>query len=278
MINKLFGLNTFSTESIILADAMETSEFLDTNINKTFVSRDYKYRKEEKLEKITLFKKYEGKEYEGKYFLQDIAYEYRLKNRKNDDLLLFLEDIEDNGVKKLRILAISTFGCFDKNLSIDKTIKKEEDGSFSQREISKIKNILNNADFTCDRVVIFSDGKNEHIDKIINESRLRLKKVKYLTQKEIFAFFKTLKPFEKSDVLKIYLIGTAFAFAGFLVVLGMLFESDGLKELHENTMTNLGSDLVKKDAEFKKVLKTQERLFMETSNPKVKFIPGEGKL
>ena len=276
----ILDIKSFSTEDIIVSTAMGTDEFLDTNINKTYVSRHYKFKKEDSVQKVTLFQNFSSKEYEAKYFLQDIAYEYRLKNKKRDDLLLFLEEIEEEGLQKLRLLAISTFGCFDSNLCVDVKIDFESDGSISKRGQFKIKNILNNADFTCDRVVVFSRKNFPFVDEILKGSRLRITEIVYLTDKEIFRFFKGVKPFVKSKALLRYLVSVTAGFIGLMFILNFMFDSEdsALKDLHDNVMKNHDTNILAKKSEYKKVLKMQEQLFLDTTRTMRPFVPGKDSL
>lgn len=281
MINKLFNMDKFTLECIKIANVDTTENFLDGNINKQKVYRNYIFNKESVLQRITLFENYTTKEYEAKYFLQDIAYTYKMMNEDKNDLLMFMETIKHEEQNIIKIFAISSYDCFNPNLRVEIEIKLNETGGLANEimSLNKIKNILNNGDFTSDRIMILSDKKYDFMDTLFNNSKLRMESMQYMSKKDMKSLFKNTKPFVQSHAMARYLISSCIVFTIGLGVLTQVFEASSYMEsLHENKISNFNSQTISKKEELKQLRIKQEKLFMENSKKMISFIPGKDEV
>ena len=267
----------FSIEDIKIGSVMAHDKFLDTEHKRTAVSREYHYSVNGIKERLFLYDEYKyGDEYEGKYLLQDIAYSYKKLNKQSDDLLLFIQKkiVGDNVAIKL--FAISTYSCFDDTLNVEIDILFNKKDGIGEKDINKIKNIINIADFVNERVVIFSDEKYDFIDEVIRDSKLRIKEkdIKYLSKEDIKRFFIGIKPFKKSNSLRNFLLFSAGVFIIFLIILGSLFEVDDASKKHwEKKIVQKQNEIVQKQKNIEKLKIERRALVLERKAVKRKFDP-----
>ena len=199
---------SFSLEDIIIADIMDRDTYLDTEHTKNAVSKSYTIKKDNKIEKIILFDEYIGSNYSGKYFLQDLAYQYKIKHSNSNDLLMFVEKNPlKSGVDAYTLFAITSYDCFNENLVVKIEFELNSNEEITTVVKNKLKNILNNGDFSCDALVIISNQKIEIIEKLIKDENLRIQSenIRYMSTKEISSLFKSSTPFQKGNALQVFI-------------------------------------------------------------------------
>lgn len=267
----------FSIEDIKIGSVMARDNFLDTEHKRTAVSREYHYSVNGVKERLFLYDEYKyGEEYEGKYLLQDIAYSYKKINKQNDDLLLFIQKKITGDNVAIKLFAISTYNCFDDTLNVEIDILFNEKDGIGEKDINKIKNIMNIADFVNDKVVVFSDDKYDFIDEVVKSSRLRIKDkdITYLSNEEMKKFFTKIEPFKKSNSLRNFLITSVGVFVLFLIILGSVFEVDDYSKKHwEKKLGQKKNEIVQKQRNIEKLKIERRALVLERKAVKRKFNP-----
>lgn len=254
----------FSLEDIEIAKAMESNAFRDRAHRIESVSREYQYKKNMKMEKITLYVPCkESEAYEGKYFLQDIAYEWKKRHKTKNDLLLFIDESSTG----YRVVLISTFDCFNPRMSSSFSLKKDGDGKFNQREVNKLLSSIQLGSFLCSRVIIFSKKEVALLTSALNRIPEKFEEVKTLSHKEIRDFFNILKPIKKSSQMRNFYFVSSFVAFLLLFFVSNMFDNEGvIQEAYNKKITSVEQQKQEVLKETSVNLRKQEDLFMRTSN------------
>lgn len=264
----------FSLSDIVIADVDSAINHED-NIHKfksVFESYNIKEKDGEIVEK-RLYQKIDGKKsYAGKYFLQDIAFKYRKFYKKQNSLLLFIE----NHGEYYEIFAITTRNVFDENSCQHIKVKIEEDGSIAKHSQNKFDAIIRYADYLADEIIVFSEKDTRYtlIDDIKDGDMVSIDKIVYLTVGQMKDFFDKLKPIKKSNSLAVF-IGVSIFVAIFTnqVISGYLDVSGRVTNNHNNELSSIEMQIKSQNSKRKRLEREKEKYKKRTTTKMKSFNP-----
>lgn len=285
----------FSVRDIAIGTIADSDEYFDMSHKRgreNDVTREYVLNDK----KITLYTSIKNKN-EGKYLLQDVAYNFiRLKKIKNtllviggaDNISLTFEDkkkYEQSNrsvplLKKIYTLFfITTNDFYNKENSIKVTIELDYEGNMSKEEVMKIISVISFADYTCNKVCIISnyiEGGYEldFLKDIVSDSRLYLKEndMEFLNHKEVKTLFDNISAFRKSTpFLKNSIIAFTVSWI-FILLIGTLVEDNSVANKwlnHELRSIDSKTQGLKREVNLRLI--EREQLLKETAVKKIVF-------